>query len=124
MGSLFVMDALTPGERLPGNMFVPVDLLQADARRDGAHRRGRRARGGPWLGVNSLEEDGRVKVLQVNDESPADKAGIVAGDIILSVDGAAGASRSRISTSTLWTRGARRRERGAARCCTARRRAT
>jgi len=28
VGSLFVMDALTPGERLPGNMFVPVDLLK------------------------------------------------------------------------------------------------
>jgi S1-C subfamily serine protease len=41
----------------------------------------------PWLGVNSLEEDGRVKVMQVNDESPAQQAGIVAGDIILSVNG-------------------------------------
>jgi S1-C subfamily serine protease len=37
--------------------------------------------------VNSLEEDGRVKVMQVNEESPAQQAGIVAGDIILSVDG-------------------------------------
>ena len=43
----------------------------------------------PWLGVNSLEEDGRVKVMQVNQESPADQAGIAAGDIILSVNGRA-----------------------------------
>ena len=28
VGSLFVMDALTPGERFPGNMFVPIDLLK------------------------------------------------------------------------------------------------
>ena len=28
IGSLFVMDAVTPGERLPGNMFVPIDLLK------------------------------------------------------------------------------------------------
>jgi serine protease Do len=86
IGSLFVMDALTPGERLPGNMFVPVDLLKPvleEMVKTGGQRSARR----PWLGVNSLEEDGRVKVVQVNEESPADKAGIVAGDIILSVDG-------------------------------------
>ena len=41
----------------------------------------------PWIGVNSLEEDGRIKVMQVNEESPADRAGIVAGDIILAVNG-------------------------------------
>jgi S1-C subfamily serine protease len=86
VGSLFVLDALTPGERLPGNMFVPVDLLSPvldEMVRTGAQKGGRR----PWLGVNSLAEDGRVKVVQVNGESPADEAGIVAGDIILSVDG-------------------------------------
>jgi S1-C subfamily serine protease len=86
VGSLFVMDALTPGERLPGNMFVPVDLLKPvldELVRTGGQKSARR----PWLGVNSLEEDGRVKVMHVNEESPADKAGVVPGDIILSVDG-------------------------------------
>ena len=86
VGSLFVMDALTPGEKLPGNMFVPIDLLKPildEMVKTGGQQAGRR----PWLGVNSLEEDGRVKVMQVNDESPADKAGVIAGDIILSVDG-------------------------------------
>ena len=53
--------------------------------RTGAQEASRR----PWLGVNSLEEDGRVKVMQVNEESPADQAGIAAGDIILSVNGLA-----------------------------------
>jgi S1-C subfamily serine protease len=86
VGSLLVMDALTPGERMPGNMFVPVDLLKPvleemvkTGGQAGPHR--------PWLGVNSLEEDGRVKVMQVNEESPADAAGITAGDIILRVNG-------------------------------------
>ncbi len=86
IGSLFVMDALTPGERLPGNMFVPVDLLKPvlhELATTGSQREARR----PWIGVNSLEEDGRVKVLQVNEESPAAKAGIEAGDIILSIEG-------------------------------------
>ena len=86
VGSLFVMDALTPGEKMPGNMFVPIDLLKPvldEMLRTGGQHAGRR----PWLGVNSLEEDGRVKVMHVNEESPADKAGVVAGDIILSVNG-------------------------------------
>jgi S1-C subfamily serine protease len=86
VGSLFVLDALTPGERLPGNMFVPVDLLKPvleEMVRTGGQAASKR----PWLGVNSLEEDGRVKVVQVNEESPADVAGITAGDIILQVNG-------------------------------------
>ncbi|HSS27278.1 MAG TPA: S1C family serine protease [Usitatibacter sp.] len=87
VGSLFVLDAVTPGERSPGNMFVPIDLLKPvldELVRTGVQPASHR----PWLGVDSLEEDGRVKVMQVNDESPAQAAGISAGDIILSVDGA------------------------------------
>ena len=86
IGSLFVMDALTPGEKLPGNMFVPVDLLKPvldELVKTGNQAGARR----PWIGVSSLEEDGRVKVVQVNEESPAEQAGIEAGDIILSING-------------------------------------
>ncbi len=104
VGSLFVMDAITPGERMPGNMFVPVDLLKPvldEMVRTGAQAAAHR----PWLGVNSLEEDGRVKVMQVNEESPADQAGIVAGDIILSVNGEAVESLEKFY-GTLWSRGA------------------
>jgi serine protease Do len=86
IGSLFVMDAATPGERLPGNMFVPIDLLKpilAEMIRTGRQKGGMR----PWIGVSSLEEDGRVKVMRVSDDSPAEEAGITPGDIILAMGG-------------------------------------
>jgi serine protease Do len=86
IGSLFVMDAMTPGERLPGNMFVPIDLLKpilAEMIATGRQKGGVR----PWIGLSSLEEDGRLKVMRVSDDGPADVAGITAGDIILSMDG-------------------------------------
>ena len=86
IGSLFVLDAAQPGQKVPGNMFVPVDLLKPvldELVRTGMQKGGRR----PWLGVDSLEEDGRVKVLQVDDDSPAALAGLKPGDIILSLDG-------------------------------------
>jgi S1-C subfamily serine protease len=86
IGSLFVMDAATPGERLPGNMFVPIDLLKpvldeltATGRQKGGMR--------PWLGMSSLEEDGRIKVLRVTEGGPAEAAGIGPGDIILALSG-------------------------------------
>jgi S1-C subfamily serine protease len=86
IGSLFVMDAVTPGERLPGNMFVPIDLLKpildemvATGRQKGGVR--------PWIGVNSLEEDGRLKVMRVSADGPAERAGIAPGDIILGLAG-------------------------------------
>jgi len=86
IGSLFVMDAAIPGERLPGNMFVPIDLLKpilAEMVRTGQQKGGRR----PWLGVSSLEEDGHIKVMRVSDDSPAEDAGLTPGDIILSMGG-------------------------------------
>ena len=84
IGSLFVMDAMTPGERLPGNMFVPIDLLKpvlAEMIATGRQKGGAR----PWLGINSREVDGRLHVIRVSADSPAEKAGIAAGDIILGV---------------------------------------
>ncbi len=103
IGSLFVMDALKAGERLPGNMFVPVDLLKPildTLVREGSQPASHR----PWLGIDSLEEDGRVKVMQVSAESPAAEAGIEAGDIILSVNGEA-VDTLPAFYEKVWTRG-------------------
>jgi S1-C subfamily serine protease len=86
IGSLFVMDAMSKGERLPGNMFVPIDLLKpvleemiATGRQKGGKR--------PWIGVSSVEEDGRLKVIRVSADSPAEHAGIEPGDMILALSG-------------------------------------
>lgn len=86
IGSLFVMDAMTPGQRLPGNMFVPIDLLKpilAEMIETGRQKAGRR----PWLGLSCIEDEGRLKVLRVSADGPADKAGIASGDIILAIGG-------------------------------------
>jgi S1-C subfamily serine protease len=85
IGSLQVPDASTQ-PRMAGNMFVPVDLLTSimgDLLASGRTLRAPR----PWLGVTSTEMQGRVVVARVTPDGPADKAGLAAGDVVLSVDG-------------------------------------
>lgn len=87
IGSLFVMDAMGGNRRLPGNMFVPVDLLKpilAELQQTGTSKPSRR----PWLGLTSSEQGGRVQVVRVNKDSPAQAAGLQPGDVVLAVDGA------------------------------------
>jgi S1-C subfamily serine protease len=85
IGSLFVGDALGENRRVPGNMFVPVDLLSpilAELRKSGTSAQSRR----PWLGLTSSDQGGRVQILRVSEESPAQTAGLRAGDVVLAVD--------------------------------------
>lgn len=87
IGSLFVMSTLGGERRLPGNMFVPVDLLRPvleEMRATGTTRASRR----PWLGLSSTDQDGRVQIVRVNRDGPADLAGLQPGDVVLAVDGA------------------------------------
>jgi S1-C subfamily serine protease len=84
IGSLILRDATGDDPHVPGNMFVPIDLLKPilpDLVRIG--RRSGPAR--PWLGVNADEVQGRLLVARVSPGGPADQAGVHAGDIILAV---------------------------------------
>jgi serine protease Do len=84
IGSLLVRDSEEEGTQLPGNMFVPIDLLKpilADlidkGRVSGPPR--------PWLGMATEELHGRLFVTRVSPEAPADKAGVRRGDIVVGV---------------------------------------
>jgi serine protease Do len=109
IGSLIVAHAMGNDQpRLPGNMFVPIDLLPPildEMRRSGTSAASRRA----WMGVNCVEEEGQVKVVRVNDDSPADVAGLQEGDRILRIDGETVRTLDQLWT-TLWRNGPAERE--------------
>lgn len=84
VGSLFVRDAAGNGTSVPGNMFVPVDILKPildelieTGQRKGAQR--------PWLGLTTFEDEDGVNVGRLSAGGPADKAGLERGDIITAV---------------------------------------
>jgi serine protease Do len=90
IGSLAVANA-TGSKRgpLPGNMFVPVDLLKpilGELRSRGASRDSTRA----WLGISCVEDPAErgVQVVRVARDGPAEQAGVQAGDRILRIDDA------------------------------------
>jgi S1-C subfamily serine protease len=109
VGSLVVTYAKGDKQpRLPGNMFVPVDLLRPiidELKRSGTTAASRRA----WLGINCVEDDGMLRVIRVSDDSPADVAGIQEGDRILRIDGTPVSALDQLWL-TLWRGGAPERE--------------
>ena len=86
IGSLVVGDAMGTRTQVPGNMFVPIDLLKpmlGDLIATGKSS----ARPRPWIGINSQEVQGNVIVTRVSPEGPADGASIATGDVIVGIGG-------------------------------------
>ena len=103
IGSLVVNDALGPQSQVPGNMFVPIDLLKplladlvARGRSAGPPR--------PWLGVQTQDVHGNVIVTRVSPGSPAEQAAIRPGDVIVGIGGQAIKGQADFYTR-LWARG-------------------
>jgi S1-C subfamily serine protease len=91
-GQLVGIGSLLTQVMIPGfgsilcNIFVPIDHLKpilSDMIAAGHSREAPR----PWLGINTEEVHGRIFITQVVPESPAEKAGLKSGDIVLAVSG-------------------------------------
>ena len=85
IGSLFVQETRAPDEHDPGNMFVPIDLLQPvyhDLVTLGRANRASR----PWLGMFTTESSGHLIVAGLYSNGPAERAGLEQLDVILRVD--------------------------------------
>ena len=104
IGSLVVGDAMGSRTQVPGNMFVPIDLLKpmlgdliATGKRSGVPR--------PWIGVNTQEVQGNVIVTRISPESPAEEASLRTGDIIVGLGGEAIKGQADFY-HRIWSRGA------------------
>lgn len=85
IGSLFVGNAAFFQRPVAGNMFVPIDELTPIL--DEMIDQGRRAAAPrPWLGIRTSELRDRLFVDGVSDDSPAARAGVRAGDLVVAVD--------------------------------------
>lgn len=85
IGSLFVGNAAFLRQPVPGNMFVPIDELKPIL--DDMIAGGRRAEAPrPWLGIAPSEHRDRVFIDRVSPDSPASRAGVQPGELILAAD--------------------------------------
>jgi serine protease Do len=108
VGSLAIPDSVGPGSAVPGNLFVPIDQLKpvlgdlvARGRPAGPAR--------PWLGVSTQDAQGNVIVTRLASDSPADKAPLRVGDVIVAVGGQTIRGQADFYTR-LWASGAAGRE--------------
>jgi S1-C subfamily serine protease len=87
IGSLLVPDVFGDRLALPGNLYVPVNLLKDPLPE--LLRTGKRPGPAPsWLGINSQAlPDGGLGVMRVSPDSPAAQSGILVGDTLLALQG-------------------------------------
>ena len=86
IGSLVVGDAMGTSTNVSGNMFVPIDIIKpvlGDFIANGKST----SRPRPWIGINTREVQGSLIVTRISPESPAEDAGLRAGDIIVGIGG-------------------------------------
>lgn len=101
VGSLSLQGQTRQGPQ-PINMFVPIELLPPIL--DDLARGKPRDPVRPWLGVLAQELGPNVVIVGVSPKSPASRAELRAGDIILAVDGAHVSTLSEFYTR-LWAQG-------------------
>ena len=86
VGSLQLETPQPDGDPSHLNMIVPVDLLEPI--RNDLVRNGRRAGPArPWLGLYAADMDDKVVVAGTSDDGPAERAGLMGGDVLLAVAG-------------------------------------
>jgi len=85
IGSLVIQGFDLRGLRTTVNMFVPTELIEPII--DEVCEHGRRlAPARPWLGLLVQDDHEKLMVVGVYPDCPAHKAGLRAGDVIISVD--------------------------------------
>jgi len=88
IGSMVVQDAASDRAGVPGNLYVPVNLLKPIL--SDLQAKGRRTEDAqPWLGINTESVHGNLMVTRVQRGSPAERAGVSRGAVILAVGGKA-----------------------------------
>ena len=87
IGSLLVQDVFGDQVPLPGNLYVPVNLIKDPLPE--LLRQGKSLGPAPsWLGISSQAlPGGGLSVLRVSPNSPAAQSGIMVGDTLLALQG-------------------------------------
>ncbi len=88
IGSLLTQITIQGLGSIPCNVFIPIDLLHpilSDLISKGRSREAPR----PWLGLNAEEAHGRIFIVRVTSDGPAEQAGLQVEDLIVAVNGKA-----------------------------------